>query len=354
MADYCPSKFIVERNIYNSDQVLGVMIPFESQKAKDILSSKRKTSGSLKALELDNTLTTGYSLVNQSGSYYSGSDYWHLMHPLGFEVQVKSPNIFDIIQNCTISKGVIQDKLIWCRLGSVNYLTYENSPVHTRCLIQDVVAPKIKLTDIKFGNNITLSNGRTGYYLGSAHVLNNWDMSFSREYFLAHKNPKTTDAKDNTISTFNPSHTTTRVIKINSPDVIDKKTIIPYLQDNMKSIALYDRPFLIIHNKSFNRVDIDISLEDFTGIYNPPFSNVSYMNSALLLNFNHSTDYYTNISSYSVGTICAIHGYRGSFIQGDTGTYFNMIEYMSYANKIQKTSKDVTGVWCVNATLRCK
>jgi hypothetical protein len=95
------------------------------------------------------------------------SDAWRVIDPRGFELEIGSGNVEEIMDVCTIVNGEILQDCVWGRLGSNNILipvtsdAYEAATANT-----DRMGKSVSVRDIKPGNKIIFKNGDEGIYYG--------------------------------------------------------------------------------------------------------------------------------------------------------------------------------------------
>lgn len=100
-------------------------------------------------------------------SIYKSADLWRIEDPRGFETEVPSSNLLDIINYCTIENGEILEPCIWARSGAINVLLTTNSPEYKLAVSNtDAASKKASWRDVKIGNEVILQNNIKGIYLG--------------------------------------------------------------------------------------------------------------------------------------------------------------------------------------------
>lgn len=171
-----------------TDEVpLGFMTP----DGEDAAAKKRKTtvdnwaSGSgyysaneaketLPAQTFENKPLTGFRLgrnVRHNFGWGQGNVKWRIEDPRGFELEITSPNLAQLLGFCTIEQGEIQEQCIWARLGAENILVPVNSEVYTNTVRNtERMAKKASLRDLKIGDSAVLQNGEEGTYYGTFYV----------------------------------------------------------------------------------------------------------------------------------------------------------------------------------------
>lgn len=108
---------------------------------------------------------------------------WRILDPNGYELELSSPNVEHIIQTCTITKGLIKEKLLWARNKAQNYLLPEGSEyAKTAVRLSDSNATKIDVNDIRVGETVYLANEKTGIYVGVFYILPKLDINWPSYY----------------------------------------------------------------------------------------------------------------------------------------------------------------------------
>lgn len=80
-----------------------------------------KSDKTARFYELDNTPVDGIQ-IEKSVSRRRGNKLFRVTDPRGFTLEISAANLFNIIDTCTVSKGMIQDTVIWGRDGGQNVL----------------------------------------------------------------------------------------------------------------------------------------------------------------------------------------------------------------------------------------
>lgn len=161
-------------------------LAFMTPDGTDSQAKKRKTtvdswaknvwgqSQPLPAQSLKNELISGFSLVRsiKRCGWNGGNVVWRITDPRGFELEISSQNLSQILLYSNINKGEITDKCIWGRLGADNVLIPEGSDVYQNAVTNtDRTARKVSKKDLKRGMTVLLQNGIIGIYLGSYYTI---------------------------------------------------------------------------------------------------------------------------------------------------------------------------------------
>jgi hypothetical protein len=130
------------------------------------------------AKNITNEPLAGFAIaksVKRTGGWNSGNVVWRIEDPRGFEWEIPSANLAQIIVQTGISAGgVINGRCIIGRLGSTNILIPEGTDLWDQ-MEKDVETRKARdsvkiLKDIKPGDSLTLKSGERGRYMGRYRV----------------------------------------------------------------------------------------------------------------------------------------------------------------------------------------
>lgn len=129
---------------------------------------------------IPNTPVTGISIGG-----HSWKDEIRVEDPRGFSVNLRVPDLLDVMQDCVVINNTLQTPCVWARsLGNLT-LVAVGSETHTLALNQTRLAnSKVSVKDVKLGSWITLNNGEQGYYMGKYYV-----MHFDMSTWTGHSNP---------------------------------------------------------------------------------------------------------------------------------------------------------------------
>ena len=174
----------------SQDEVpLGFMTPFGTDKAfdkrKDTVDRWAASSGyysdnvatdKLPAQTYENNPMCGFKLgrnVRHGYGWGQGNVKWRIEDPRGFELEISSPNLAQILAFCTIESGEILEDCIWARMGAENILVPVNSDVYKASARNTArMAKKASMRDLKIGDTAILHNGEEGIYYGTFYIIN--------------------------------------------------------------------------------------------------------------------------------------------------------------------------------------
>lgn len=111
--------------------------------------------------------------VKRNG-WNAGNVVWRIEDPRGFEWEIPSANMAQILIQSGVVGGVINGKCVIGRLGSNNILIPEGTDLWDQ-MEKDMGKRKAKasakvIKDFNRGQWVTLKNGEEGWYLGQEHV----------------------------------------------------------------------------------------------------------------------------------------------------------------------------------------
>lgn len=115
----------------------------------------------------------GRSIRHGGGGWGQGNVKWRIEDPRGFELEITSPNLAQIMNFSTIEKGEILEECIWARLGAENILVPVDSDVY-RATVRNTerMAKSASMKDINIGDHAVLQNGDEGTYYGAFYIAN--------------------------------------------------------------------------------------------------------------------------------------------------------------------------------------
>lgn len=167
-------------------------LAFMTPDGDDSTALKRKATvdrwagdSKIESITYENNPLPGFRLVRNIKHGYGwgqGNVKWRIEDPRGFELEITSPNLSQLLNYCEIKQGDIQEDCIWARSGNENILVPVNSDVYKAALANTARSKKIaSLKDLKLGDVVVLQNGYEGTFLGSFYFFhfNQWKPGFS-------------------------------------------------------------------------------------------------------------------------------------------------------------------------------
>ena len=147
------------------------------------------TQVKLPPMILDNKPMSGFKLggdilTTNYATNYGGHDKWRIEDPRGFELEITSGNLAQLLAYGTVEQGEILDECVWAREGANNILLSTNTQEYQTALAATKVAnTKSSWKDVRIGNTVVLQNGHQGQYLGKFSVMfRNIYGDYSRRY----------------------------------------------------------------------------------------------------------------------------------------------------------------------------
>lgn len=156
----------------------GIPLGFMTPWGEDAAAVKRMQTvdswagrDKLSAVTIDNVPMSGFKLTKSiRTTNYGGHDHWRVEDPRGFELEISSGNLAQLLSVGTVEQGEFLDQCVWARHGANNVLLstateeYKEAIENTR-----VAALKSSWKDVKLGNRVVLQNNTRGIWLGKMH-----------------------------------------------------------------------------------------------------------------------------------------------------------------------------------------
>jgi len=138
----------------------------------------------------DNTPVTGYSVAGSVSRYSTSNKLIRAEDPRGWQIEIPVENFIQLIRDCVIDRGVIQDELILGWDNGVRLYKY-GSDDHNIGVdnFEAKTLKTISIKDVKLGYLIRLNNGKTGRFMGAWHVVTeqSWSDETFRQIFLLNR-----------------------------------------------------------------------------------------------------------------------------------------------------------------------
>lgn len=153
---------------------LGFMTPWgeDAAAAKRIatVDSWAGRSG-LPAVTIDNIPMSGFRLTKSiRTTNYGGHDHWRVEDPRGFELEISSGNLAQLISVGTVENGEFLDECVWARHGANNVLLSTSTEEYKEAIENTRVAGlKASWKEVRFGDRVVLQNNLRGIWLGRVH-----------------------------------------------------------------------------------------------------------------------------------------------------------------------------------------
>ena len=101
---------------------------------------------------MDNTPASGFFIKDYVSRWSTSNKYFNVSDPRGFTLQVTAECLTDIIEACTIEKGLIKEECVWGRKGGQNVLLPVDSEPYRNSVKNSDSVPKV--SDLKFGDRV--------------------------------------------------------------------------------------------------------------------------------------------------------------------------------------------------------
>ena len=139
----------------------------------DQWSKQGYRSTALEPLVIDNVPMSGFKMTTDiRSSSYGGVDKWRIEDPRGFELEITSGNLAELLSVGMIDRCEIMDECVWARSGQSNVLLSTATEAYKEAVVNTAVAnQKADWKDAKPGNTVLLQNNVKGVWLGRMHQL---------------------------------------------------------------------------------------------------------------------------------------------------------------------------------------
>ena len=128
---------------------------------------------SLPSMTIDNVPMNGFKMTTDiRSSSYGGVDKWRIEDPRGFELEITSHNLAQLLSVGMIDRGEIMDTCVWARSGQQNVLLSTNTDEYKAAVKNTEVATMAAdWKDVKVGNTVLLQNNVSGVWLGRMYGM---------------------------------------------------------------------------------------------------------------------------------------------------------------------------------------
>jgi hypothetical protein len=179
----------------------------------------------LPAMTIDNVPMAGFKMTTDiRSSSYGGVDKWRIEDPRGFELEITSHNLAQLLSVGMIDRGEIIDTCVWARRGQNNVLLSTSTEEYKSAVKNtEVAAMTADWKNVKIGNTVLLQNNVIGVWLGRMYGV-----SLSTHY----------RGEDHSKDMLTVSDKSTHVIYIDKPENSFKSTLL--LINSPKLAAITD------------------------------------------------------------------------------------------------------------------
>lgn len=147
---------------------LGFLVPDGDDKAalgrKD--TAMRWAGKEMEPVVFDNTPISGFRILDSVVHGPSGTK-WRIEDPRGFELEISSPNLMNLISHAVFDQQTILSPCIWMRDGGHNRLVPTSSKTYINAVAPDITnSEPITASKLRVGDVVVFANGRVGTYVG--------------------------------------------------------------------------------------------------------------------------------------------------------------------------------------------
>ena len=127
----------------------------------------------LEPMTIVNAPMSGFRVTNDIRTTgYGGLDKWRIEDPRGFELEITSGNLAELLQVGVVDCGAILDPCVWARNGAQNVLLSTSTQAYQSAVQATKTAnSRANWRDVKIGNQVTLQNSTAGIYLGKFGIV---------------------------------------------------------------------------------------------------------------------------------------------------------------------------------------
>ena len=174
---------------------LGFMTPWGEDAASkkriatvDSWASRGYNSSEVEAQVIKNIPLSGFKFTSSiRNSGYGGHDKWRIEDPRGFELEITSGNLAQLMSVGIIDRGEINDQCVWGRQGANNILLSTSTDEYKEAVKNTTVFnTSASWTNVKLGDTVTLQNTITGIWLGRQYPIYLGDSHMEKTDAIGH------------------------------------------------------------------------------------------------------------------------------------------------------------------------
>lgn len=248
-----PEKFYVTRVYRSSEEVLGWMVVADKEHTKAFQEAKKKADAwanpyqwhnksdtGMEAIYVDNSPRKGFRMVTNVSRYSTSNVVWRIMHPEGFEFEITSDNLCDLLETNTIIEGEFQDEL---------FFTHNKKLVNEKTkLFADLIKReeqkkelKAKAKEMPIGTRLIYKgykDTRTFMYCGKAHAIT---INVNKPFQLSAKSSLRMVVKEVTTGSTGEYHMLSsisddyEIIEQYGDDEIDMNVVVQEMNEQIKN-----------------------------------------------------------------------------------------------------------------------
>lgn len=172
---FCKSiSIITQNNAPMQGYPLSYLVQADATHTKEyesnIKSAKQWAVGWGKEAEVhtfENFPTSGFKIAAIATRYSTSNKFYRIIDPRGFQLEISTANLLEIVQNGEIAYGEIIGKYFWVK-STRDYLCSVNHPEYKRWL-NPPAKEKAKTLDI--GDMVVLPNDGEAMYIGKKYMI---------------------------------------------------------------------------------------------------------------------------------------------------------------------------------------
>lgn len=125
--------------------------------------------------------------IHRSESWANQSVVWRVYDPRGFELEIKSGNMMQLLDYCVMDHGEIKGKCCWGREGGDNILLPEESDIFKQAMeYTSKLNSKITVKDVEPGDEVEVAHpdyvGKQLIYLGKYYIYDCYKSTTEDQY----------------------------------------------------------------------------------------------------------------------------------------------------------------------------
>lgn len=206
---------------------------------------------------VDNEPLAGWKIKDDVKRWSTQNVAWRIESPHGFEFEIYSGNMMEIIKCSTIKDGVIQDK---CVIGKGNVLLPESSEPYRIAMefTRMKEARNGKPSEMKPGDNVVLATGKEFTFCGRLYVIEKNETTFgngsTRYTFSISDKPYYFFTRKDGDRTCFEAFTSVKLLSIQSPEEPDNTDYVGLINGATGYVSYpravrYDKPFGVCPSK---------------------------------------------------------------------------------------------------------
>lgn len=354
-----PEKFYVTRVYRSAEEMLGWMVVADNEETKKFKQTKERadrwatpyhnsTQKAMEPIYVDNEPRTGFRMVTNVSRYSTSNVVWRIMHPEGFEFEITSDNLCDLLETNTIVEGEFQDALFFTHNKKlVNEKTklfadliareehkQEQKKNAQEVEVGDILTFPLEQTTANSGNQQQSPASVTVVYCGKYHAINiskNNSTEFTSKSSLKFVVKNTADNRYYALSKL-PD------FNIGGNVEVDRATVISEMNEQIRNTHEYTGSAYYQINYIPNALEImflndkPYKLEDTHVEYHEvPFSTVNYLENNKIYRIDQNTKMTSFRQEYTQQTYSGPRTDYSHYNSRDPQTsYFNYYSNVNY------------------------